>query len=56
MTKEEIIIKFGRGDGLDEARFDQVVITAGLIDRSVALCFEHLINLEDKGLIELKVE
>ena len=56
MTKAEIIEARGLKDGFDEDRFEAAVKYAGLIDRSVSICFNSLINLEKKGLIKFSNE
>lgn len=53
MNKDEIIEKFGKKDGFDEDRYKEAVKIASLIDKPLFLCFEGLINLENKGLVEL---
>ena len=54
MTKEEIIKKYGKNDGLDEDRYEQAIEMSARIDKPVSMCFEGLINLENKGLINLE--
>lgn len=56
MTRQETIQQFGLNDGNDEHRYDQAMYLAGMTDRAVWICFRSLVNLEKKGLIELKTE
>lgn len=55
MTKDETIKKFGKSDGYDEDRYHMAMEMAARTDHPVFVCFEGLINLENKGLIELVV-
>ena len=56
LTDEQLIEKYGKKDGHDEARLEQAKRMAGHIDRSVETTLISFINLENKGLIELKTE
>ncbi len=56
MTKQEIISEFGKDDGYDEDRYEEAIRMSRMSDNSVYVCFKSLINLEDKGYIELAVE
>ena len=53
MNKEETIKRFGRQDGCDELRWEGACEQSQLIDAPVFMCFEGLVNLEKKGLIEM---
>lgn len=54
MNKEETIKRYGKSDGFDDDRYDQALLMSGLTDNPVFLCFESLVNLENKGLISLE--
>lgn len=56
MNKAEIIKRFGKNDGHDEDRYDMAVNMSANIDQPIFICFEGLVNLENKGSIELVVE
>ena len=56
MTKEEIIERYGKGDGDDEHRYEHATVLSSYVDKPVFMCFEGLVNLENKGLIKLEKE
>lgn len=53
MTKDEILAKYGRKDGLDEQRMIIAIEKAGELDFPLFIVFESLINLENQGFIKL---
>jgi hypothetical protein len=53
MTFIEIVKKYGKNDGHDFDRYIYASELAQRIDSPVFVCFESLINLENKGFIEL---
>lgn len=53
MTKAEILEKFGLNDGHDEERFTKACQLSAELDTPLFKCFETLISLEKKGLIQL---
>lgn len=53
MNKEEIIKRYGKNDGYDLDRYEQAIMMASLTDNPISICFKGLINLENKGLINL---
>ena len=53
-SKEQLLARLGKNDGNDGARWDLAVDMAGELDRHINFCFEEVIELENKGLIELK--
>ena len=53
MSKDEIIERYGKKDGYDEDRYLAAMDMSAKTDRPLFICFEGLINLENKGLIEL---
>lgn len=54
LSDKEIIEKYGKKDGYDQDRLEQAKRMAAHIDRSVETTFISFINLENKGLVELK--
>lgn len=53
-TKEEILKRLGKKDGHDEIRWETACNMAQEQDRHVNFCFESILKLEDKGLIQLQ--
>lgn len=54
-SKQEILKRLGKGDGFDERRWETACDMAQELDTHVNFCFESIIGLEEKGLIQLNV-
>lgn len=54
-TKEQLLTRLGKNDDNDDVRWDLAIDMAGELDRHVNFCFEEVIELENKGLIELRI-
>ena len=54
-SKQEILERLGKKDGFDERRWETACGMAQEQDTHVNFCFEFIIGLEEKGLIQFNV-
>ena len=51
--KQRVISQYGKGDNLDERRWESACRIAQKTDCHVGRCFQALVSLEKKGMIQI---